>query len=822
MSGSKLYMIFAFALLSGMASSRSLGSTLIKATKYIVSGQIADEQSGLPLSDVIVQLIRSKDSVLVKTEFTDEKGTFIFPNVDSGNYFIRTNLLNYPAYASAVFVVQGDLVLPVTRLSKTNINLSEVTVEVKKPYIEHDHGKVIVNVENSINAAGSSAFEIIEKSPGITVNSTDNISFKGRSGIAVQIDGKPTPMTGTDLANYLRGIPSSAIEKIEFIANPSSRYDAAGGSIINIKLKKDKRMGTNGSLTASFGHGVYHKTSEGLNLNHREKKINVFASYNYTNRKGFNHLVLDRQFYKNDTFNGAYLQDNYLIFPVQNHIARTGADFYINPKNTVGLVLNGTSNKFTPIGENVSDVYDQTHQKVSSFKTSNRSKDNWYNYSANLNYKHVFDSSGTELTTDLDYAHFGNETDQKFTTRYYDLAGSEYQPVYLLYGDIHGGLDIYSVKSDFAKPLKKDAKMEAGIKSSYVAADNNLAFYNQSSGQNTYDSTKSNHFIYTENINAAYFNVSKEYKKWSTQLGLRCEQTHVTGKQIVYNTGFDTSYIQLFPSAFVGYTINDKNGLELTYSRRINRPGYDQLNPFKFFLDPSTYKEGNPYLKPQTTHSFEFSHVFKQKIYTTLGYGRTINNITEVLAPSPTVQNTTVQTNINLAQVDVYALNLSLPLEIKKWWNMNTDISSYYASYSGRVANTTLRNSGRPTFNINWVNSFALGKKSSMELTGNYRAPEWYAYDKLKQIWFVSLGFQQKMWDNRAVLKLNVSDIFFSNKTTASVAFTDYKEKFVVSRETRVATVSFTYKFGNSNVAPVRRRTGGADDVKQRAGGAVG
>lgn len=793
-----------------------------QAFKKTVSGKITDEQTQLPLSDVIVQLIRQKDSSLAKTEFSDEKGEFVFMNIDSGMYFIQTTLINYPKYSSGAFAVKEDLLLPIITLNKSNINLTEVVIENKKPYIEHEHGKVILNVENSINSTGSSAFEILEKSPGVTVNSTDNISYKGRQGIMVQIDGKPTPMTGTDLANYLRGIPSSAIEKIEFIANPSSKYDAAGSSIINIKLKKDKRLGTNGSITAGYGQGVYPKTNDGITLNHRGKKVNVFGSYNYSYRKGFNHLQLEREFYQGDTLTGSFKQDYFLLFPFKNHIARAGADFFINDKNTIGFVLNGVSNKFNPSGQNQSDVYDHHNKKVSSFTTENRSKDSWYNYSGNLNYKHIFDSTGTELNTDLDYAHYGNTTNQKFTTRYFDLGGDEFKPYYLLYGDIRGGLNIYSIKTDLSKPLKKDAKLEAGLKSSYVIADNNLAFYDQSSGQNIYDSTKSNHFIYEENINAAYINVTKDYKKWSTQIGLRCEHTHVIGKQIVYNTSFDTSYVQLFPSGFVGYKINEKNGLELTYSRRINRPGYDQLNPFKFFLDPTTYKEGNPYLKPQTTHSIEFSHVYKQKIYTTFGFGRTLNNITEVLAPSPTLSNTTIQTNTNLGKVDVYSFVISLPLEIKKWWNMNSDLNIYYASYTGNVANTPIKNVGKPTLNFNWVNSFAFNKTTSAELTGNYRAREIYAYDNINPIWFVSVGFQKKLWENRAVLKLNVSDIAYTNNMTATVKFSNYKEKFIVSRETRVASVTFTYKFGNTNVQGSRRRTGGADDVKQRAGSGNG
>lgn len=787
-----------------------------------VSGKITDEQTRLPLSDVIVQLIKQKDSSLVKTEFTDEKGEFIFSGIDIGNYFIQTTLINYPKYKSAVFALTENTVLPTITLNKNTTNLNEVIIEHKKPFIEREHGKVIMNVESSINSAGSSAFELLEKSPGVTINSTDNIAYKGRQGIMVQIDGKPTPMTGSDLANYLRGIPSSAIDKIEFIANPSAKYDASGSSIINIKLKKDKRLGTNGSITASYGQGVYPKTNEGINFNHREKKVNVFGSYNYAYRKGFNHLVLDRDFYNTDTLTGSFVQDNYLLFPVRNHIGRAGADFFMNDKNTFGIVLNGLSTKFNPVGENVSDVYDYNNQKASSFRTSNRSRDNWYNYSANLNYKHIFDSTGTELTTDVDYAHFGNNTEQNFTTRYYNLAGNEFKPFYLLYGDVHGGLDIYSIKSDLIKPLKNDAKIETGVKSSYVVADNNLAFYDQSSGQNVYDSTKSNHFIYKENINAAYITFSKEYKKWSTQLGLRCEHTHVTGEQIVYNTRFDTNYVQLFPSGFLGYKINDKNALELTYSRRIMRPSYNQLNPFKFFLDPSTYKEGNPYLKPQTTQGFEFSHVYKQKIYTTLAFGRTINNITEVLAPSQNALNTTVQTNINLGKVDVYSLGVSMPLKIKKWWSINSDLNIYYAAYSGNVANTPINNVGKPTFNFNWVNNFAINKTTSAELSGNYRWREIYAYDLINPIWFVSVGVQKRFWDNKALLKFNFTDIAFTNKITANVEFSNYKEHFSVTRDTRVATLLFTYKFGNNNVAPSRRKAGGADDVKQRAGGSLG
>lgn len=790
----------------------------MNAQELSLSGKVNDQEMK-PVADAVVQLLRYADSSLVKSEFSDASGAFEFRGLGAGTYFLQINVIGYSPYTSGKIALSGPLVVPDQQLQKAGVDLKEVTVAARKNYIEREKGKVILNVENSINAAGSSAFELIEKAPGVRVDNNDNVSLNGKQGVAIWIDGRPTPMTGSDLANYLRGMPSNAIEKIEMISNPSAKFDAAGSSIIHIKLKKDKRVGTNGSISSSYGQGIYPKTNHGISLNHRNKKINVYGSYNYAYRIAFTSLKLERKFYSNDTFLGAYNQDNYLKFDFSNHITRGGIDYYVNKKNTIGFVVSDISNKFNPKGDNTSLVYDGNNAYTSLFKTANRSNDHWMNYSANLNYKHQFDSLGTELSTDLDYAHFGNTTKQNFTTRYYAPDATEYQDPYLLHGDLNGGLDIYSLKNDFVKTLRNGLKLEAGQKSSYVLADNNLAFYNRSNDQNRFDSSKSNHFIYTENINAAYVNVARDFKKWSAQLGLRCEHTHVTGKQLVYNTRFVNDYIQLFPSAFVSYKLNDKNSLELNYSRRIARPSYEQLNPFKFYLDPTTYKEGNPYLNPQTTESLELTHVLKQKIYTTVGYSRTNKNITEVIAPADDQVKVTVQTNKNLSQVDMYTFNCSLPLELTKWWSSAIDAGAYYAFYTGTIANTSIRNNGGLNFNVNVQNTFNFTSRFSGELTANYRSREIYAFDYIHPIGFLSAGVQHKLLANRAVLKLNVSDVFYTNVTTASTQFTDYTETFRVSRDTRVATVSFTYKFGKNSVPASKRRQGGADDIKQRAGG---
>ncbi|TPD71902.1 TonB-dependent receptor [Flavobacterium microcysteis] len=808
--------ILAILMVSTMTS-LLFGQNLEQPEKISISGKITSDKNE-SISNTIVYLVDSTQK-LVKTEYSDENGQFVFQNVTKGMYQVQIVENGKTRYESQPFEAIQNVELPPIVLKADIQNLDEVVITKTKPYIERQDGKMILNVESSITATGSSAFEVLEKAPGVNVDNSDNISLRGKGGILVQIDGKAVQMTGNDLANYLRGIPSGAIEKIEFITNPSSKYDAAGSSIINIRMKKDKRKGTNGSITTAYGQGRYPKSNNSLSLNHRNKDINIFGNYNFAYRESFTELILDRRFYNDGNFTGAYEQDNFLRTNFRNHIGKIGADFFASKKHTFGIVANTVSNRYNPTGKNASDVFDETNSQTSRFFTNNNSRNNLKNYSVNLNHKYAIDTLGTEWTTDFDYANYGNKTRQNFITRYFDLNNVENQNPYLLNGNINGDLDIYSLKTDFVKTLKNDVKIETGLKTSYVKADNNLEFYDVSSGIPVFDPTKSNHFIYKENINAVYINASKQFGKWSAYLGFRVENTNITGEQLVDNTSFTNNYTQLFPSGFLSYAINDNNSLEFNYSRRISRPSYDQLNPFKFFLDPTTYKEGNPYLKPQTTHSFELTHILNQNIFTTLNFSRTTDNITGVIAPSENDQQLTVQTDKNLNTADIYGLFIIVPVKVAKWWDIANSFNSYYGSYSGTVAGTTLKNRGNFTFNCNSVNNFKIGNGYTAEVTGNYRAREIYAFMDVDPIWYVNLGVQKKF--KNSTLKLAVNDVFYTNRTTADTEFTNYREHFKVSRETRVAVLSYTYNFGNSN-ANDRRKTGGAEDIKQRAGSTNG
>ncbi|REC60627.1 TonB-dependent receptor [Chryseobacterium pennae] len=754
------------------------------------------------------------ENKLVKTEIADSNGKFDFIDVKSGTYHLKISRNGSEVYHSDHISLTDNTTLPSIDLSIKSIE--GVTITKAKPMIERQDGKMILNVENSIASTGNSAFEVLEKAPGINIDNNDNISLRGKGNLLIQIDGKNTPMTGNDLANYLRGIPSSTIDKIEFITNPSSKYDAAGSSIINIKLKKEQRKGTNGSISTSLGMGKYVKNNNSISINHRNKKINIFANYSFAYREAYNGLVLDRNFYENNNFQKAYIQDNYLKFKFNNHIAKAGMDYYVNDKNVLGFSIGLVSNKFNLNGDNFNTTLGSNHAPESTFNTQNTSNDSWTNVSFNLNHKYTIDSLGSEVSTDFDYINYSNSSLQNFETRTHQIISGTDQ-LDIMKGDMNGKLNIYSLKSDLTKNFKNDWKLESGIKTSFVKTDNDMKFFDFNNGNLVPDLGKTNHFIYEENINALYGNVSKKWDKLKATAGLRLENTNVKGTQLATNQVNKRNYTQLFPSAVLSYDLTEKSNLEINLSRRITRPSYNQLNPFKLYLDPTTMRSGNQDLNPQTTMNYELTYSLSNKYFATLSYSITSDNITDILKPIvENGQNVTVQTFENLNSVSYYGLYLIAPVKVTQWWDMNNSANFYYGTYTGNVSGTQINNKGNFTFNINSINSFKLGNGFTAELTGNYKAKEVYAYLNVSPNWYLNIGAQKK-FKNNSTLKFSFTDVFFTSNIKGQTIYNDYLENFAVKRDTRVVTLSYTYNFGSSkNGQP--RKTGGAEDLKQRIG----
>lgn len=795
-----LVLVF-FSLLSGLSA-------------HTITGHIYFEDgSTAPSATVIVR--KSSDSSIVKAGITDINGIFTIEEIPSGWYNIEASVIGYAPYTHSLHI-EKDTDLGNISLQPVAQELREVTVTHRKPLIERDRDKVVLNVENSILAAGNSAWDILNTAPGVTASNSDVLSLKGRQGVNVWINGKPSQISGSDLANYLRSLPAAALAKVEIISNPSARYDASGTSgIINLVMVKDKKLGTNGTISLSYGQGRLPKSVNSISLNHRNKRFNLYGLYSYSYRGSFNDLKLYRRFYDQGAFTGAYDQVNYLEINRSNNMGRIGLDVALNKKMDLGILVNANYSRFNPNGLNRSTIINDQGEAASLFTTQNDSHDRWYDLGGNIHYGYRI-TKDQNLSVDLDYAPFGNQTEQTFTTRYFDLAGVETGTPYILVGDLKGGLDIYSAKADYTNSLKNGLEMEFGGKSSYVKADNDLRFYDRSSETPVFDSTKSNHFIYKENINALYANGSRQWGQWMIQAGIRMENTVVDGLQKVDNTSFEKSYTNWFPSALAAYTVNEKHDLSLSVSRRIDRPSYRQLNPFKFFLDPTTYSEGNPYLNPQTSWNFELTHTFKQKFSTTLGYSKTLDNITEVIGPVEGLERVTVQTNKNLTSFDYYGVSFYMPFTFFKIWQCINSANFYYGHYKGNLINTQLSN-GNVAYNWNCKNSITLPRDFSIEISGNYRSREIYGYMDVNPIRSFAVGIQKHILRKAGTVKLALNDVAYSEITTARTEFNDYIEDFRVARDSRVAVISFSYRFGNNNVGQMGRRQGGAQDEKQRA-----
>jgi iron complex outermembrane receptor protein len=798
-----------------------------KATVTILNDQKA------AIENATVELLRSKDSGLVKTALSDKNGLAEFENIPFNSYITRVSSVGYANRYSEAFSLDethASVTLnPVSLMAKAPGQLQGVTVSAKKPFIQRLNDRIVVNVDNSIVNAGSSALDVLERSPGVTVDQNDAISLRGRSGVIIMVDGKPTAMTGADLANYLKGLPSSAIERIDIITNPSAKYDASGNSgIIDIRMKKDQRLGTNGTFTAGYGQGIYPKANAGITLNYRNKKVNVFGNYNYSYRKGLNHLIINRNFYQNGLFLGYDDKDNYATMPFNSHTTRLGADFFPSKKTIIGFVVNGNFNKFDRYAEIETMKYNRQRNPDSRFLSIATNDDHFNNMVANINFKHQFDSTGKELTADADYGRFSSGSLTRTASSFFNLNGTKRREDDILDGDQRGDLSLKTAKVDYVNPLKKGAKFEIGFKTSYVSSDNDARFFNVLPTGTQTDSGKTNRFFYEEYNNAGYVNFSKEYKKFNFQLGLRGEQTDVKTRQVKDNKQFSNDYFQLFPSAFFNYNLKENKTIGASVSRRIDRPGYSQLNPFLFQVDATIYSTGDPHLKPQTTWSYEMSYTVKNLNFT-LGYSHTKDPQSTVLSKILDVipnfeikagqdSNITVQIPVNLISSDYVGLTATTPIRINKWWNMINNFNLFYNHFNGNLA--TKLDNGSPAATIRTNNTFTFKKGWSAELNANLNTGGRYGYMVLDPQWGLGVGAQKLVMKGKGTVRFNMTDIFWTNLPKATVTYVgSYVENWHAYRETRVANLSFTYRFGNNKVQAARRRTTGSEEERQRAGG---
>ncbi|PAW92858.1 hypothetical protein CKK33_04880 [Mucilaginibacter sp. MD40] len=785
-----------------------------------ITGTFVNDQTK-PVDYATVTLLRAKDSTVVKGTLTNDAGRYIFDKITEGKYIIKGTSVGYqPAFTAAFDVVNGQtsVTAPVLNMTSASRSLQGVNIVASKPLIERKLDRTVMNVENSVLAAGNNALEILERAPGVTIDKDDNISLKGKQGVTVMINDKLTYMSAQQLTTYLRSTDGSNIQSIELITNPSSKYDAAGNSgIINIKLKKNKMIGTNGSLTVNGAYGKNFRDNTSLTLNHKNGNLNVFATLTRGDINRENMIQIDRRV-DSASKSTYFKQQTNMLNHIHYNNYRFGADYATSKKNTLGFVINGDyTNEYndntgiTRLGVTpaAADSYQTT---IADMKQTYRS------FSANLNDKYQIDTLGQEISVDADYSKYRNNSDAIYDTYFFRPDGTTQRRPLFIANQTPSTITIWTQKVDYTLPLSKTLKFEAGAKFSSVKTDNDLQAQVDSTGtvnnhQFVNDPTRTNRFIYDERIAAGYVNLGKTFAKTSVQLGLRAENTSSTGNLVTYNQVVKRNYLNLFPSLFINHTLSDKNEIGFSYSRRIDRPNYDNLNPFRFYLDQYTYEQGNPFLRPQYTNSFELSYTYNKTINLTLGYSHTTDVNTQVVL-TDTITKATYQTNLNLNSQDSYNANINSPFTITKWWTGNINATAFYQKFKSDSLLGGQLNAGKFAYQARLTQNFLFAGLKA-EVSGNYQSSLRYGLFDIKPQYSVDAGVSRSFAQKKLNIKFSVSDIFDTRRNNVSSHYQNVNLDVRQKNETRLARLTLTYNFGNSKIK-IRQHQSGADDEKGR------
>jgi iron complex outermembrane recepter protein len=795
-----------------------------------VTGKVIDGNTKT-IEAASITLHKASDSTVAKMSVANKEGNYQFENVTEGNYFVSISAVGHSKGFSEKFTVDAAhaaIEVKTIELVPVSKNLGAVTVTSRKPLIEQRIDRTIVNVEAAVTNVGATALEVLEKSPGISVDKDGNVSLKGKQGVQVYIDGRPSYLSGADLANLLRNMNANQLEQIEIMTNPPAKYDAAGNSgVINIKTKKNKQLGYNGSINLGYGQGRYQKLNESVNFNYRKNKVNLFANVGYSNRKNFQDLNIQRKFIEKNTkeLKSHFDQESKIRESSESINAKVGMDYYATKKTTFGFVLNGFNNPGT-FG-NRSDVLisdpNRILNSITRAGTTNERK--WKNFGTNLNFRHVFDSTGREITADVDYLTYKSTNTQDLVNSYYGPTGIPTFTPDTLLGSLPQDINIYTAKIDYSHPLKKGAKIEAGIKAGLVKTDNDAVYDSLLNNQRILDKGRSNHFVYEENVNAAYVNLSKEFsKKLSAQFGLRLENTNAKGRSmgqafrnnvwVPFDTTFNRHYTQLFPTAYLQYTVNEKNSFGLNYGRRIERPDYADLNPFILFLDRYTFEQGNPNLQPQFSHNIELSHTFKGFLTTTLNYTKTKDIINDVLEQN-TSSNETFVKKSNIANQQQYGIAVSAGFPIQKWWNVNLYGNVYHNNFKG-IINGDYVETAATTGQFNVSNQFKFDKGWASELSGFYRTAGVDGVFAIKGFGMMNFGISKQVMKGKGSVRLNIRDVLWSQKIKGDIKYSNIDAAFQQVRDSRVVNIGFTYRFNKGKVNGQKRKTGGASEEQNR------
>lgn len=786
------FIVFFSAVLKAQNDSKVFGNI------YTTSGSVDKIQVGLV----------DKSSTSVKQTQTDSSGHFEFNNCPSGNYYVTISDLNFLPYRSELINCEQRTTTNLGRIElKNKINvLNEVVIISKKPLIQNFGDRMVLNLQNSPLVAGKSSLEALQLAPGVFVDNNDAIRLRGKAGVLILIDGRQTNLSVDALASLLKSMPANTINKIEVINQPSAKYDASGiAGIINIITIKNKNIGFNGSINTGFSYWKYPKSNEGFNLNYRLKKVNIFGNYNRSNFESYNNLStleaiqqqqLTTLFNSNIFFKRNYVNQNYKV----------GTDYYINDNNTLTFSLDGSISKGQTNTSGIKNIGGSSGSVDSTLTTLTNSSRSFVNQTFIAAYQSVLDTLGGKL--DVTYEHSGYRSTilENYNSTFDFLDPPVSVANYLTRSDFPTNIVINSVNANFYHKFRNKLVLETGLKFSYVNTRSNSVFDSLVNSDWVNSRLLSNDFRYRENINSYFLSLNRNFTKIYYRIGFRLENTNSTGESIQTGETQQRNFLNLFPDLFISMQVSNNSALSYSFSRRITRPSYQDLNPFKVYYDRFSYKQGNSFLSPQFINKFDLTYTFKKKYSLNLNYSKT-TNFWSYISAVDSATKTTANVLQNIASLNSFAVNVDIPTEISSWWNSNIGLSTSYNKYVG-LQSSTLPDLNNQIIQIMIYGSqnFNLPDDFTVSINGYYISKFRSGYDTFRPQSSITAGISKLLLKKSLVLSLNVSDIFYDSTVRQTSQYANIAISSVGSQETRIANLSVSYRFGGKNVRQAKEQ----------------
>ncbi|WP_316805859.1 outer membrane beta-barrel protein [Pedobacter agri] len=738
---------------------------------------------------------------------SDSLGNYAFVNLPAGKYTMVFSAINYLNQQSS-FQLRSDTSINV-KLKENNQMLADVQIHSKKPLLEKRIDRTVFNVENSVAAIGTDALELLSKVPGVRVMN-DQVSLVGKGAVNVMINDKLIQLSQDDLSNYLKSISSDQISKIEVITNPPAKYDAQGNNgLINIVLKKVTVEGFRGSINTVFTKATHPTVSAGGNLSYRKDKITLNSTFNI--RKGS--IVPFEQstiFYPNQTWNVINKDRNFRTVPS----GQIGLDYQISKKTLLGLSYNGGLTNFHS-EENIKTNVIHPNGKLDSLLNSDANAKIRSNFNAaNLYLKQSLDSIGKQLIINADWFKFDDDKSRFFNNQSYFSDGSLIPNSFAEYlSASKQNIDLYTLKADIDLPFKT-FKLAVGAKLSFIHNESDVAFYEKKNEVYDLDLNQSNVFTYREHTQALYANVNKTIQKWDFQIGLRGEYTQIDGVSV--NQRNENSYFQLFPTLYVVYRATDQSIWNINYGRRINRPAYRKLNPFRWYSNPFVYAEGNPFLQPSYNNNVEISHAYKSIFISTFSFSNTQNGFNDVNFIDAS-SNTQASKPVNFITGYQYQLSNSIVLNPFKNWQTTNQFDVFYSVSNSSIIQTLSNLEGAGAY-FSTLNQFTFNKSKTILADVNfwYQFPTVEGLNENKSQCNLDFGFKTLLLNKKLQLSLNANDIFKMNKYRYSSLINNIRQEYSNYYDARQIRFTARFNFGNEKIKSQERKAGN-DEERRRS-----